>query len=339
MRPVRLALITLLLVPATAAAQDPAPATPEPPPAPAPAPAPTPEPPPAPTPPAPTPPEPAAGRLSLKVADDEVLAGSRIRVEGRLTPAVRGETVKVRFVRGGKTLREVTARAGDGTFVVGYRPRTGGRVTVRAVHEASAAVGAARATPRHVTVIKPSARPGERSASVRWLQRKLALKHYAVSRSGVFDAATGRAVMAFRKVTGMARTEQATEDVFRRLDRGMGDFKVRYPQHGRHVEGDITRGVLALINPGGKVHRIYTTSPGAPATPTITGSFRVYLKTPGTNAKGMVHSSYFIRGYAVHGYASVPPYPASHGCFRIPIPNAAYVYDWMKMGTRVDAYR
>jgi lipoprotein-anchoring transpeptidase ErfK/SrfK len=96
--------------------------------------------------------------------------------------------------------------------------------------------------------------------------------------------------------------------------------------------------VIALINPGGKVYRIYPTSSGSSATPTVTGHFKVYLKTPGTNAKGMVDSSYFIRGYAVHGYPDVPPYNASHGCFRIPIPNAAFVYSWMTVGTPVDAY-
>jgi lipoprotein-anchoring transpeptidase ErfK/SrfK len=62
------------------------------------------------------------------------------------------------------------------------------------------------------------------------------------------------------------------------------------------------------------------------------------MKTPGTNAKGMVDSVYFIRGYAVHGYPSVPNYNASHGCFRIPIPNAAFVHNWMTIGMPVDAY-
>ena len=63
-------------------------------------------------------------------------------------------------------------------------------------------------------------------------------------------------------------------------------------------------------------------SSGKPSTPTVLGRFRVYRKTPGTNAKGMVDSTYFIRGYAIHGYASVPTYNASHGCMRVPIPDA-----------------
>ena len=44
------------------------------------------------------------------------------------------------------------------------------------------------------------------------------------------------------------------------------------------------------------------------------------------------HSSYFIRGYAIHGYASVPPYNASHGCLRVPVPNARSIYDWLRIG-------
>ena len=52
----------------------------------------------------------------------------------------------------------------------------------------------------------------------------------------------------------------------------------------------------------------------------------------------MVHSSYFIRGYAIHGYPSVPAYNASHGCLRVPIPDAMAIFNWVNYGTRVDVY-
>jgi lipoprotein-anchoring transpeptidase ErfK/SrfK len=52
----------------------------------------------------------------------------------------------------------------------------------------------------------------------------------------------------------------------------------------------------------------------------------------------MVDSSYFIRGYAIHGYAEVPTYAASHGCLRVPVPNALAIYDWVKYGMPVDVY-
>jgi len=124
----------------------------------------------------------------------------------------------------------------------------------------------------------------------------------------------------------------------RAIARGRGTFKIRRPEKGRHVEADLSRQVIAIIQ-GGRVQRIYPVSSGAPGSPTVVGSFRVYLKMPGTNAKGMVHSSYFIGAYATHGYPSVPVYPASHGCLRVPIADAASLYNWMRIGTPVEVYR
>jgi L,D-transpeptidase catalytic domain len=158
------------------------------------------------------------------------------------------------------------------------------------------------------------------------------------SRSGVYDAATGRAIMAWRKVAGYSRTYIATSDVFAGMRKGRGVFKVRHPKDGHHVEARLNQQVLALIN-GSKVERIYHTSSGKPSTPTVQGKFRVYMKTPGVNAKGMVDSNYFIRGYAIHGYPEVPNYAASHGCLRIPNSNAAFVFGWIHIGDRIDVYR
>ncbi len=113
---------------------------------------------------------------------------------------------------------------------------------------------------------------------------------------------------------------------------------MRYRADGRHVEADLTRQVLAEIEPGGRVRAIYTISSGKPSTPTVLGRYRVYLKTPGYNSEGMLDSNYFIRGYAIHGYAEVPTYAASHGCLRVPIPDAASIYEWVRIGTPVDVY-
>jgi len=38
------------------------------------------------------------------------------------------------------------------------------------------------------------------------------------------------------------------------------------------------------------------------------------------------NASYFDGGIAFHEYADVPPYPASHGCVRVPAPEAKRVY-------------
>jgi lipoprotein-anchoring transpeptidase ErfK/SrfK len=53
----------------------------------------------------------------------------------------------------------------------------------------------------------------------------------------------------------------------------------------------------------------------------------------------MVHSNYFIGGYAIHGYKSVPTYPASHGCLRVPIPNAKAIDNRIRLGMTIYVYR
>src|SRR5205807_2089277 len=147
-----------------------------------------------------------------------------------------------------------------------------------------------------------------------------------------------RAVLAYRKVNRMPRQFSAGAAIFLRLARMQGAFHARYPGDGHHVEADLSRQVLALIDPRGHVYQVLVLSSGKPSTPTVLGSFHFYSKTPGTNGEGMVDSNYFIGGYAVHGYPDVPTYPASHGCLRIPIPDAGFVFGWIRLGDRIDVY-
>ena len=42
-----------------------------------------------------------------------------------------------------------------------------------------------------------------------------------------------------------------------------------------------------------------------------------------------------LRGFAIHGYASVPPYPASHGCVRVPLWAAPGLYARWPVGSIV----
>ncbi len=197
---------------------------------------------------------------------------------------------------------------------------------------------ARKALVRRVVHMRGSMTFGAHGLAVWLLQDELARLRYAVPVNGYFDEATGRAVLAFRKVTGLNRIESANAGVFQLLQRRAGRFHVRYPGDGNHVEADLTKQVLVEVQRGGRVRRIYTMSSGKPSTPTVLGRFRVYLKTPGANSEGMVDSNYFIRGYAIHGYAEVPVYAASHGCLRIPIPDAAEVFAWVQIGYPVDVY-
>ena len=297
--------------------------------------------------PAPTPAQPVQAAMTLQLERvggkrRTVLTRTRVRVRGSVSAYAPGETVTVSFYNRGRKVRVKQVRLqptpqGTSYFLLGHKVSQAGRLTVRADHPASATLGAFGAKTAVVDVLPRRVTRGSGRVAIRMLQSRLARLGYVVGRRGSFDARTGRAVLAFRKVTGMARTSQASRQVMSRIARGGGRFRIRFPSHGRHIEADISRQVLVLIE-GGKVRRIYPTSSGTASTPTVIGSFHVYRKTPGTNAKGMVHSAYFIRGYATHGFASVPIYPASHGCLRVPIPDALSLFHWIKIGTPVDTY-
>jgi hypothetical protein len=276
-------------------------------------------------------------------ADRVTLVGQPWRVRVVMQPWVEGQTATVRFYRHGRRLSAVpvalqrSPTGKSGMALVPFTSKLPARIEVQATHLATPTAGVLVAKPVRVNVVALHAAPGARGPAVRLLQARLAALGYVVGQRGLFDQRTARAVLAFRKVTGMARTTNASSEVFRALAHGKGAFPVRHPEHGKHVEADLSRQVIALIR-GGKAERIYPVSSGKPSTPTILGSFRVYSKSPGYNAKGMYFSNYFIRGFAVHGYATVPVFAASHGCLRVPIPDAIPIYSWLTIGNIVDVY-
>lgn len=273
-----------------------------------------------------------------------VLAGTPVRVRGTVGAFLPNETVAVQVFSNGRVVysaRVAIQPAADGvsgTFVLAYRATRVGRLVVRAVHDATPALGALAAAGRPVDVLPSQVGPRSWRVSVRALQRRLRRLGYVVGAPGVYDARTARAVLAFRKVTGMTRNFDASARVMRAIAEGAGAFRIRRPSHGRHIEADLSRQVMALIS-NRRVKRIYHMSSGAPRTPTIRGSFRVYSKVPGTNSKGMIDTAYFRGGYATHGYAWVPAYPSSHGCVRVPVADARSLFRWIRVGTRVDVYR
>jgi hypothetical protein len=269
--------------------------------------------------------------------------GRRVTLRAVVTPYVAGQIVKVSFYRDGTKVSVQLKQAqpiagGAGSFRVSYVSSRPGLVEARAVHYATPQQAQFVARSPGVRCVAVYLGPGASGPSVRLLQSELNVLHYAVPLSGVLDEGTGRALVAFRKVTGLSRVAFAGPQVFSLLARHIGGFPVRYRRDGRHVEANLTKQVLAEIEPGGRVHAIYMMSSGKPSTPTVIGHFQVYSKTPGVNAKGMVDSNYFIRGYAIHGYPEVPTFAASHGCLRVPIPDAGAIFAWVQYGTVVDVY-
>ena len=268
--------------------------------------------------------------------------GQRVSVRGLARPFVRGQQVRVQLRRDGQVVadrvEELKKRGRRGKFVAKFTVRAQGWHTVRAVHEATPRQERFTAS-ESARVLDNTAGIGSRGIRVRMLQRGLKRLGYAgFQATGYFGPGTSRAVLAFRKVNRMSRIGYASSDVFQQVFERRGTFKLKYPRAGKHVEADLSRQVLVLAR-NGKPQRIYHMSSGKPSTPTVLGSFRFYRKDAGTNGVGMVHSSYFIGGYAIHGYRSVPTRPASHGCLRVPIPSAWNIYSWIDLGDRIFVYR
>jgi len=71
------------------------------------------------------------------------------------------------------------------------------------------------------------------------------------------------------------------------------------------------------------------------------GWFQIYAKDAGwqEGSLGWMYSPmYFVGGFAIHGSTSVPDYPASHGCVRVPLDAADYLFDRIPIGTWVDVH-
>jgi L,D-transpeptidase catalytic domain len=265
-------------------------------------------------------------------------AHTKVRVAGKINVAAAGDGVTVQLLRKGKVRRSALAGVNkQGKFAAKLKVARTGTFAVQVVHGQGVNVAAGQSGRVRFTAVKPRLHQGSSGPAVRLLQRQLARLAYVTPRRGRFDDATGRAVLAYRKVNRMARIQSTNAAMLAKLFSGRGGFRLRHRGAGKHVEADLSRQVLVLANHG-RAERIYHMSSGKPSTPTVVGSFRFYRKGPGYNAKGMYYSNYFIRGYAIHGYAEVPTFAASHGCLRVPIPNAVSIYKWINLGDRIFVY-
>lgn len=117
------------------------------------------------------------------------------------------------------------------------------------------------------------------------------------------------------------------------------------PRHGnngpvRRLEIYRAKGVTLLVD-NGKVKRAIHSSAGKRGYETPRGSYRIERKVLKDWSRPyktwMPYASYFHRGYALHE-GTVPTYPASHGCVRLPAWDAADVYRFATVGTTVVVY-
>jgi N-acetylmuramoyl-L-alanine amidase len=250
-------------------------------------------------------------RLDVSLPPTRML-GRRLVLHAKLRPRGSGR-MRVHIWRSGRALR--TRRFGDRVTM-----RLGtGRVAdyvVRITVTPGDSYRGRRDTFR-ASVFVPYLTQGAHGPSVRILERRLAQLRYALrGLDTYFSYDTADAVIAFQKVNGLARTGRVDPTFWRRLQAAHVPFP-RYRRPYRHIEVDKTRQVLFQVV-GGRVVRVVPVSTGATGNTPI-GRWRIYSKVPGFLPTGMFYSSFFVGAFAIHGYPSVPPYPASHGCVRTPM--------------------
>lgn len=289
--------------------------------------------------------QPTSTAVRLKgLRSGKVTAGDSVKVAGTIRGFHRGQKVTIVLNRGKKTVKRETVHVRPkgkgsslGQFKYSRRMISPGMYRIQAVLSPGNGWGGSKTSSRPFRIRYPSLNIGNSGAPVKTLNALLDNLGYVNNGGSTYTDSTGRAVLAYRKVNGMARKEKATGSIFKKLARGKGGFKLKHPGAGKHVEADLSKQVMVLADHG-EVDEIYPISSGAPATPTIQGKFRFYRKDAGYNSEGMYYSVYFIRGYATHGYASVPTYPASHGCLRNPIPDSVHIYNWIDIGDPIYVY-
>ncbi|MDG4782353.1 L,D-transpeptidase family protein [Micromonospora sp. WMMD961] len=195
-------------------------------------------------------------------------------------------------------------------------------------------------------------RRGDTGDAVRVLQQRLDRLGYWVGEpDGAFGLLTEQAVHALQKAAGLhrdgivgAKTRAALQDG-KRPDARSTD--------GHLAEVDLDRQLLMIVDDG-EVSRIFNTSTGTFEHYTHEG--RTYLAdtprgrwTIDWQVDGwrdgplgrLYRPKYFQeQGIAIHGYTSVPPYPASHGCVRVTLPAMDWLWeqDVLPKKTRVWVY-
>jgi len=193
---------------------------------------------------------------------------------------------------------------------------------------------------------------GLESASTTRLQRALREKgFYRGPIDGDYGPKTRHAVMAFRKEIGASRSYSWSDSHWDELELYQAPY-TKFDEPDR-VEVNLTKQTAHLFRNGdlvatfpissGNGERYFANGTWRTAN-TPTGNFKVYRHSSGwyesTLGLGLMLSPWFFTGgIALHGSASVPPGPASHGCIRLTTWDSGFIDGRLFIGIPVHVYR
>ena len=289
-------------------------------------------------------------RLSARLGPPAIVRQETSLLTGRTVPAYGGARVVVQRRVGARWRTVGVTRTGaDGTYRHLLSPDLGVYL-YRAVLPATAAWLQAVSPAAGLRVDARDLAGGMAGDDVLALQRRLAGLHYDVGAAdGLFGYDLTHAVMAFQKVERLPVTGRWTRAERVRAGRPTA-WVLRRPSAGLAVEIDLTRQVLVLSR-GGAVQRVVDVSTGNEhvyyqdgqrnIAHTPRGQFAVTWRYDGTRTSklGLLYRpAYWFEGYAIHGSASVPAYPASHGCIRVTDPVMDRLFPILVQGVPVSLY-
>ena len=195
---------------------------------------------------------------------------------------------------------------------------------------------------------------GDKGRAVRKLQKRLAVAPFDPGRvDGSYGARTVEAVWALEKLAGVpvdGNWGPLDEHALAKLEDGrIGAPKRRHKK--RWVEFDLSQQVMKVYDPGEAQPVLVSHASSGSGIPweneghsgssvTPPGDFVISRRIDGWRESSLDIGSlynplYFNGGIAFHGALSVPLYPASHGCVRLPMHIAEYLPDELPNGTPV----
>ena len=176
------------------------------------------------------------------------------------------------------------------------------------------------------------------------------LGYWVTKADGRPDASTHHAIMAFQKVEGRKRTGTMSAADLNALRHAQRPIP-KYPKAPAHIEVDLTRQVLFYVDETATVTRILPISSGNgkkfrdegmwKVANTPRGLYNVGLKVNGPKKSSLgvlYYPSYFLGGLAIHGSNSIPAFPASHGCVRVPRFADQALFRMIKMDMEIYLY-
>lgn len=186
-----------------------------------------------------------------------------------------------------------------------------------------------------------------KSRELKEAERRLSEMGYSTGRvDGVIDSTTRQALITFQKWEGRKVTGSLTRAEFDAISNA--DAPRPKDAGYKHVEVDLDRQVMLLIDDEGEVIKILPVSTGSGKhykekrmsglAYTPRGRFRIYGKMAGWRRSPLgllYYPNYFSDGLAIHGNPEVPHTPRSHGCVRIPMSDAKWISAQLPVGTIV----